>query len=199
MSLAARSLLVFLPFLCFAQTPRPVIGPFGVMHGASLQTYSLRWFDSPAGIAPGSIFLLKGAYLGPDDLAQGVAPYGLRLPDIPGGTEVHVRSLVTGEVHQARIVHAWSFQVAAILPEDFPLGAAEAQVWHGGQASDPAEFPVVRSWPGLFTRSQDGSGAGIIQNWESPADLPLNGLTHSAKPGQYIILWGTGLGEARTD
>ena len=193
-------LLLIAVSTALGQEHRPVIGPFGVLHGASMQPVRLSPdFQSPAGIAPGSIFILKGAYLGPDDLIAGTAPYGLRLPDVPGGTEVHVRSLETGEVRQAWIVHAWSFQVAAILPEDFPVGEAEAQVWHGGHASEPVAFPVVRSFPARFNASEEGSGHGIIQNYVSPAELELNGLTHSAKPGQYVILWGTGLGDAGGD
>jgi len=141
--LARLVLLSVFPLLpLFAQGQQaPVIGPFGVLHGASLQP--VAFFGPPdarTGIAPGSIFILKGAYLGPDEIVVGTAPFGLRLPDAPGGTEVHVRSLETGEVVQASIVHAWAFQVAALLPEDFPMGEAEAQVWYEGRAGEPSKF-----------------------------------------------------------
>ena len=186
------ALLASVPAL--AQDRPPVIAPYGVVHGASYQPLGAQFGGF---VAPGSIFILKGAYLGPDELVAGSAPFGLRLPDAPGGTEVHVRSLETGELMQAAIVHAWAFQVAALLPERFPLGDAEAQVWYEGRASEPAAFPVVRSYPALFSSNQVGSGRGIIQNYEASGELPLNGLTRSARPGQHVILWGTGLGDAR--
>ena len=42
--------------------------------------------------------------------------------------------------------------------------------------------------------SQTGGGPGVIQNYELPTSQPLNSLTQPAAPGQYLILWGTGLG-----
>jgi hypothetical protein len=53
---------------------------------------------------------------------------------------------------------------------------------------------VVDRTPGFFTINQGGTGAAIIQNYNSPTDLAINTLATAAKPGQYAILWGTGLG-----
>lgn len=190
--------LMLLIFSAGAGAQAPVVGPFGVLHGASYQPMRLLFegLVSTPGIAPGAIFILKGAYLGPEELVVSEAPFGLRLPDEIGGTEVHVRSIASGEVMQARIIHAWSFQVAAILPESFPLGEAELEVRYQGQAGAPQKFQVVGAYPGLFTLSASGYGRGVVQNFESPSLAPLNGLTRPAHPGQYLILWATGLGDA---
>jgi len=38
-----------------------------------------------------------------------------------------------------------------------------------------------------------------VQNYNSPADQPVNALTEAASPGQVMILWGTGLGPVDFD
>ena len=97
------TILLLFASVVFAQDPEghaPVVGSLGVFHGASFQPVVSPFgpYNSPAGIAPGSIFIVQGAYLGPDGLIVGSAPFGLRLPDMTGGTEIHVRSISTGEV-----------------------------------------------------------------------------------------------------
>ncbi len=53
---------------------------------------------------------------------------------------------------------------------------------------------MVDRTPGFFTINQGGTGAAIIQNYNSATDLVINTLATPAKPGQYAIAWGTGLG-----
>lgn len=65
-----------------------------------------------------------------------------------------------------------------------------------GARSERYEILVVDSAPGLFAVNQQGFGPSVIQNFISPAEQPLNTLTNPALPGQYVILWGTGLGAA---
>lgn len=199
-----RALLLALASIAaLAQAPPgagPVIGEPGIRHGATFEILAAPPFSgAPQGVAPGAIFLVQGERLGPADLVAGQAPFGLRLPDEPGGTEVHVRSIGSGKVAQAAIVYAVSYQVAAILPRGFPLGDAEVTVWSGGQVSEPVTVPVVFSFPGLFTVSRDGHGRAIVQNVEADGELTLNSLVHSARPGQYVTLWTTGLGNARAE
>lgn len=180
--------------------PVPVIGFRGVQHAATYQSLSSAPFSgAPAGIATGAIFVLQGHDLGPEELVAGQAPYGLRLPDEPGGTEVHVRSVGTGKVAQASILYSSKNIIAAILPRTFPLGDAEVRVWYQGQASEPVNAPIVYSFPGLFTLTQNGVGRAVIQNHQPDGSIVLNGLTHPARPGQFVTLWGTGLGDARED
>jgi hypothetical protein len=39
-----------------------------------------------------------------------------------------------------------------------------------------------------------GRGPGIVQNWVSPTQVPLNTASVTAAPRDIVILWGTGLG-----
>jgi hypothetical protein len=49
---------------------------------------------------------------------------------------------------------------------------------------------------GLFARGRNGFGPALAQNL-TPASAPrLNLFTDPARPGDYLILWGTGLGES---
>lgn len=196
-------LLALLTFETFAQDQPPmppIVGPRGVQHGATFQGLSaLPFTGSPGGVAPGAVFRIFGRGLGPAEPAVGVPPYGLRLPDAPGGTEVRVRSILTGKVAQASMLFVQEDQLAAILPRDFPLGDAEVTVWAGGMASEPVTVPVLFSFPGLFTMAQNGVGRAVIQNVGADGALEINGLTRPARPGQYVTLWATGLGDARTE
>ena len=167
-------------------TPNPAIPPFGIVHGASNSP------GLPARLARGGIFLVRGAWLGPDDLVVPEPPF---LPEL-AGSRIEILSVESGIVYSAAMIHAWNFQLAGILPFETPAGPAEITAVYQDRRSAPVEILVVDSLPGLFAVSQQGFGPGVIQNFVSPTEQPLNTLTNPAEPGQYIILWGTGLGEA---
>lgn len=167
-------------------TPNPAIAPFGIAHGASNSAWPT------AKLARGGIFLVRGAWLGPDDLVIAEPPF----PPELDGSRIEVRSVESGIVYGAAMIHAWNFQIAGILPFETPAGPAQVTAVYQDRRSTPVEILVVDSLPGLFAISQQGFGPGVIQNFLSPAEQPLNTLTNPAQPGQYIILWGTGLGEA---
>ncbi len=84
-------------------------------------------------------------------------------------------------------------QLAGIVPSSVPPGAGTLTVTYNGQ-SGSAPIQVVDRTPGFFTINQGGTGAAIIQNYNSATDLVINTLATPAKPGQYAIAWGTGLG-----
>ena len=46
----------------------------------------------------------------------------------------------------------------------------------------------------ILHHQSGGNRRAIIQNYNSAADQVVNTLATAAKPGQYAILWGTGLG-----
>lgn len=73
--------------------------------------------------------------------------------------------------------------VIALLSSDTPAGPATLTMNYNGKSSAPVSFSVVPYSFGLFTRNQ---GVG-------PA-LTSTNLTHPAKPGDAVTLWGTGLG-----
>jgi len=168
--------------------PNPAIAPFGIANAAT----SGRFSRNTAELARGGIFVVRGAWLGPDDVTLSQS----RTIDI-AGSRIEIRSIENGQVFSAQMIHAWNFQVAGILPLEMPAGPAELTAIYRDGRSEPAEIIVVDSAPGLFTVSQQGFGPGVIQNFVSPTEQPLNALTNPALPGQYVILWGTGLGEAQ--
>jgi uncharacterized protein (TIGR03437 family) len=190
------SLLLGFALISLAQSDQPVVfGP--VRNGASFEGF-VPTESGPmplgTGLAGGSIFVLFGSRLGPEELVLGSAPYPDQLPADAGGTRVTFRSLVDDRVYTAPLIHSLQNQVSGIVPSPLPVGFAEVTVAYDGMESEPTKVAIVEFSPGLFTVSQTGRGPAVVQNYESEASQPLNTLTRPAAPGQYIVLWGTGLG-----
>ena len=181
--------LLTLSALVSAQdTQAPYIFRSGIFLGGS--------FDSAihgSGLPPGAIFVLKGAWLGPDELVAAQAPYPTALPAGSEDVRVQFRSVETGETAEAELLHVWSFQVSGIVPKSLPIGAVEITVYRGELASEPVETGISVPHFGAFTLGEDGRGHAIAQIYRSPGDLPLQSLTNPIRPGDRVILWGTGL------
>jgi uncharacterized protein (TIGR03437 family) len=84
-------------------------------------------------------------------------------------------------------------QLAGIVPSSVPPGNGTLTVSYNGR-SGSAPIRIVDRTPGFFTINQGGTGAAIVQNFNSATDLVINTLATPAKPGQFAIAWGTGLG-----
>src|SRR6202034_2162645 len=96
------------------------------------------------------------------------------------------------------MIYTSALQVAAILPSNTPVGTAKITVSYDG-TTDPAGFnttqvTVAASSEGLFTTTSSGLGAGIF----TALDGSLKTLANSAKPGDVVTAWGTGLGAIGT-
>ncbi len=182
-----------IPFLLFTSAigtlllAQPSITDGGIVNAAS--------YASPAnpngGIAQGSMFIVFGTGIGPASLAQ-VSSYPL--PTTLGGTSIRITSGST--TVNAFMIYTLAGQVAAILPSNTPVGNASITLTYNGQTSAARTFKVVSSSFGTFSRNQQGTGPGIFQNVNSGTDQPVNSFVVPAKPGQPIIMWGTGLGPA---
>lgn len=144
-----------------------------------------------SGIAPGSIFVITGRGLGPATLVDGRLPLSTRLPADDSGTEVRLQPLGTGASIAAYIRSTSGSRVEAILPSSTPVGPADVVVAYQGETSTPSRINVIRSAFGIFTRP---GRLPLVINYASAADQRLNQLTRPALPGQFLILWGTGLG-----
>jgi uncharacterized protein (TIGR03437 family) len=180
-----------------AATAQPVIQPGGVVNAASNAPDGLP----NSGIAPGSIFLVKGSGLGDDNptpmnLLQ-TTTFPLPASQGLNGTSVQVKS--GGSSIDAIMLYESATTVAAILPSSAPLGAASVTVTYNGQSSAPATVHVLQRAFGLFSLNQTGNGPGAIQNANPPTDLVVNRVTHAAQPGQTVVLYGTGLGAVSGD
>lgn len=142
------------------------------------------------GIAQGSIFIVKGNLLGPDPLVSqiGTIPLALSL------NGVVVKVTVGSTTVQAIPYYVWDKQIAAILPSNTPIGDGTIEVDYNG-ASTTAPIHVVQSAFGILTLDQ--TGAGVVAAY----DLNYHFVTptNAVNPGDYISLWGTGLGPAPGD
>lgn len=144
-------------------------------------------------IARGSMFVIKGEDLGPPIItADTVYPLGTTFQ----GTSVKVQSQVNNQFWDAIIYYSGAKQVAAILPSTVPEGLANIRVTYNGQTSQNYQITVVKTSVGLFTANSSGAGDAIAYNQAIPVPLmPAN----PARPGDTIILWGTGLGPVDAD
>lgn len=143
-------------------------------------------------IAQGSIFVVFGRGMGPAALLQ---PSGLPLPtSLPGanGTSVSVAS--GGQAVSAFLLYSSATQVAAILPSNTPVGAANVTVSYNGQTSAVYKISVVKSAFGVFTQNTQGNGPAIAQVFHGGQPPALAGLANSAQAGDTLVLYGTGLG-----
>ncbi len=140
-------------------------------------------------IAQGSVFSIFGAALGPQ---PGVSVSAFPLGSSLGGTTINV---VQGKTTvQAIPVYVSATQINAIMPSNAPLGAASIQVVVGGFKSNFAPIQIVTSVFGIYTALGTGIGPGIIQNYITATNQPINSPTIVAQNGQTVTLWGTGLG-----
>jgi uncharacterized protein (TIGR03437 family) len=180
-------LLSLLPLSIFAQ---PAVNTGGVVNAGSGAAPGLP----NAGIAQGSMFLVYGSNLGPANLAQ---VFTYPIPASFAGTSVKISA--GGLSIEAPIVYTSRQQIAAILPSRTPIGAASLTVTYNGQTSSPVSFQVVSRSFGAFSLNFTGGGPGAIRNFNTPLDQPVNTLIESVKPGQTVILYGTGLGAVTGD
>jgi uncharacterized protein (TIGR03437 family) len=105
-----------------------------------------------------------------------------------GGTSIKVT--VSGVAQDLPIVYTSSGQVAALLPSYTPAGDGTLILKYNGAASSPVPIRVVPSAFGIYSLTSNGIGAGVI----TAPDYQVKSLAASARPGEILILWGTGLG-----
>ncbi len=143
-------------------------------------------------LAQGSLFVVFGSYLGPGNL---VAVSSFPLPNMLSGTSVTVTSGST--TLNCPMIYTSTGQVAAILPSNTPVGPATVTVAYNGITSNsysPAQVTVAKSSVGVFTVNSRGLGTGVF----TALDGTLKTYTNSAKPGDILTVWATGLGPIGT-
>jgi len=175
---------ILLCLLALAASAAPVIlsGASGVVNAASNSPLG----PAGSGIAQGSFFVIYGSGLGPSSIAIASAPF----PTSIGGASVTITPS-GGSPVTAYLYYAVDTQVSGILPSNTPVGPATVTVTFNGATSAPAKINVVKSSFGIFTLNQGGSGPGSILNRNPDG---LNSLSSSVAPGQFLELYGTGLG-----
>src|SRR5258708_6448980 len=168
---------------------QPVIG--GIVSNAS---YAQAPQDSSGNsignnlIAQGSIFAVFGSGMGPATLTFASLPLPTSLPDA-NGTSITVSG--GGKAVSAYLVYTSAGQLAAILPSNIPMGDANVTVTYAGKTSAPVTITVVKSQLGIFTINAQGTGPAAAQHGVDSSPILL---TTAAKPGEVIVIYGTGLG-----
>jgi uncharacterized protein (TIGR03437 family) len=140
------------------------------------------------GIAQGSIFDIFGANLSNVLTGLQSVPLGTSL----GGTTVDV--MVNGTTTHALLYYASPLQIVAILPSATPVGDGTITV-SNGLNSGSAPIHVVQSAFGILTLN----GAGVGPAAAFDVNYQYLGLTNALNPGDYFILWGTGVGPVSGD
>ena len=138
------------------------------------------------GIAQGSIFFIKGSNL---------APSTTSLQNVPLKTSlngVNIQVTVNGTTTSPLIYYLSPAQIDAILPSSTPVGTGTITVTNNGATTATAPIQVVQSAFGLLTLN--GGGTGMIAAFDANNNNSLLGVTAAANPGDYIVLWGSGLG-----
>lgn len=145
---------------------------------------------SGSGIAQGSIFTIFAAGgLGPDTaVSAGAFPLQTKLG------ETTVKVMVGDTTKDAFILYASRTQVNAVLPSTTPVGNGTVTVTYNNQDSAPASIQVVNSAFGTFTFSASGAGQAISTDLNGQ----YNTIIRTFHPGDYGVLWGTGLGAINT-
>ena len=144
-----------------------------------------------SGVAPSSIFVIIGTGLADptDPVLQSSADPGL--PSALNGASI---TITAGAVtlHPA-IYYTIPTQIAAVMPANAPIGAANLTVTYNGATSAPFQIHIVSSAVGI--NRYDGN-VGVATDAITSA---LIGFTNPAKPGEILTLWTTGLGSDPSD
>ena len=152
------------------------------------------------GIAPGSIFVVKGTGLGPAKLLQASSlPYQSTLSQ----TSISFTPAAGGSAIPALMVYVWDKQDAALLPSSAAPGDYNVTVTYNGAPSAAFATTVVARNFGFVTQASNGAGpaqatyGGYDLNRFTTSTLAYAGhnwALRPAKTGDTIVLWGTGLG-----
>ena len=183
----------------------PVIPP--IIADSAVNAFSDALPGMPnAGIAQGSQLSISGKNIGP---AVRISP---QVSDFPlktelGGASIQIQS---GDVTTAAImVDVSNNLVTGVVPSTTPLGPATVTVTYKGRTTAPLPITIVTTSVGLDTRNRVGSGPArkalnatpdTVLNVDTlSSDQPRNALNLSAKPGQRMVIWATGLGPVTFD
>jgi len=110
-----------------------------------------------------------------------------------GGTSITFT--VGGQTVKAYILAALSYQVNALLPSTAPTGSGTVTVTYNNQTSQPEPVQIVSAAFGTYAFNSGGSGQAIATD----LNYQVNSIIRTFHPGDWVILWGTGLGPINGD
>jgi|SRR5579883_691145 uncharacterized protein (TIGR03437 family) len=177
--MAVPLIMLTLPSARAQSSSAPAIS--GVVNAAS--------YSSP--LAPGSIVSIFGLNLavGTSSAEASSTP----LPTMLAGTTV------TFDNTKAALLFVSPGQVNAQIPSSLTTDAGSPStvsvvVSTSAGSSAASQVTVFPVGPGLFTTDASGCGAAAALNVTPDGKISVNSPSNSAAPGDYISLYGTGLG-----
>jgi uncharacterized protein (TIGR03437 family) len=162
----------------WAQGAVPTITPGGVVNAADYSGFVN--VESSRVVAPGMLIAVFGASLA----SKVSSAAGTPLPTALDGTSVEVN----GQIIPLFFVSPK--QINAQMPFGVS-GQVPLRVRTAAGLSTLVPVTVVASTPKLFTKTMDGKGEPILVH---NADWSLVSAASPARPGEYLILFLTGLG-----
>jgi uncharacterized protein (TIGR03437 family) len=178
----------------------PVLPPMSAEAAFNYHSHSPQGMPNAA-IAQGSRLAVTGKNIGPGVEVNTDLPLATQL----GGVSVQIQS--GGVTTNGLMVYASSGLVTCVVPSGTPLGDATVTVTYKGRTTAPLPITIAAVSVGL--RALSDTGYGPAKAWNVPADAPLvldssltqfpNTLHQPAKPGQRIVIQGTGLGPVAAD
>ena len=140
------------------------------------------------GIAPGSLFIIKGSGMASATTVSALNDPGKGIPTSWNGASISVT--VGGVTASAPIYYAMATQIAAVLPSNIPAGTGTLTLTYNN-ATVSSPITVLTSALGLDTYYGTGDGLGVATDALTGA---LFNYTNSIPPGTTVVLWGSGLG-----
>ena len=170
----------------------PVFEERSIVNAASYMPAGLKG----GAIARGSHFTIFGLSIGP-----GTPVVAQQLPLRPelAGVSLRIAPVQAGQPAVSALPWFVSeSQINAIMPSNAPLGAVTIQLTFndgdGSPSSIPVRAEVAEASFGIFTAARNGRGPASATIFETQENQPHAATTRSARPGQVVVLWGTGLG-----
>ncbi len=160
---------------------RPAIAKTaGVVNGASFQ----------AGICAGSWVTIQGTKLANSSRTWRTSEIvNGKLPTQLDGVSVQING------KPAYVEYISPTQINVQAPSDTALGPVNVQVTNNGVTGDPVTAQLEAASPAFFLwESKYAVATRADYSWVGPPNLFPNATTVPAKPGDVIILWGTGFG-----
>ena len=145
-----------------------------------------------SGVAQGSLFMIWGVGLGSNTFQ--FAPLPLSTAAGLAGTSITIT--VNGTTMTAPMYFADTAQVIAVMPSNIPAGNGTLTLTYSGKsASSPVT--VVPATFGISHGDVYSDDDGFLVRSIAAATFPDSQYvsdTHTAKPGDTLTIWGTGLG-----
>jgi uncharacterized protein (TIGR03437 family) len=166
---------------------RPVISPGGVVNAASYVAGGL----TGRALSPASLVSIFGSNLAATEQVAS----GFPLPTTLGGTSVTMTGVPMPILYVSprQINIQLSTVPVPVLPPT--MDPAPIVVVTAAGASEPYPLPGDIGGPfGIFTLDGSGCGRGAVLNVASDGSMSLNSPSNSASPGDFISVYGTGLG-----